>query len=402
MISHNERTERKKILVMTSTFPRWKGDHAPNFVFELCLHLSSDFEITVLAPHAPGASTDEIIDGIRVARFRYFFEWGESLAYNGGILPNLRSNPLRYAIVPGFLLLQLIALIRLLKQENYSAIHAHWLVPQGFIATISRYVLTQRPPLLITIHGSDLHALRGSLFSSLQRFVINRCDILATVSSAMKNRAMDLGAKPEATVIASMGIDSTSTFSPSKSISRNTHELLYVGRLSEGKGLGQLIRAVPTVLSSYPDCKLSIVGHGPELDRLQSLTRELGISGNIEFLGPLSHSDLAKIYQRACLLVFPSISDEGFGLVCIEAMACECPVIAAELPATKEIIKDGETGLLFRGSDEADLPRKIIALLGNPTLRNFLAKNGRNSVTHRFNWKTVSQHYKSLLNRIVQ
>ena len=115
MISHNERTERKKILVMTSTFPRWKGDHAPNFVFELCLHLSSDFEITVLAPHAPGASTDEIIDGIRVARFRYFFEWGESLAYNGGILPNLRSNPLRYAIVPGFLLLQLIALIRLLK-----------------------------------------------------------------------------------------------------------------------------------------------------------------------------------------------------------------------------------------------------------------------------------------------
>ena len=130
MIGSNERVIRKKVLVMTSTFPRWAGDHGPRFVFELCRHLCTDFDVTVLAPHAPGAKTNEILDGIRVVRFRYFFEWGESLAYQAGILPNLRSNPLRYVLVPGFLVLQFIALIRLLHQQKFSAIHAHWLIPQ--------------------------------------------------------------------------------------------------------------------------------------------------------------------------------------------------------------------------------------------------------------------------------
>ena len=401
MIGSNERVIRKKVLVMTSTFPRWAGDHGPRFVFELCRHLCTDFDVTVLAPHAPGAKTNEILDGIRVVRFRYFFEWGESLAYQAGILPNLRSNPLRYVLVPGFLVLQFIALIRLLHQQKFSAIHAHWLIPQGFVATVSRFLLPNRPPLLITVHGSDLHSLRSTLFLSLQRFVMARCDSLVAVSAAMKSQALGLGAKPEATFVASMGIDTSSVFTPSQKIVRTTNEVLYVGRLSTQKGLNLLIRAMPKVLSVYPDCKLRIVGQGPSLPEMQAMAEDSGIAGNVSFLGPMASIDLAQIYREAALLVFPSISEEGFGLVCVEAMACECPVIAANQPATREIINDGVTGVLFNQGDWDDLACQIITLLNNPALRCRIGINGRKSVTQHFDWKIISGKYRELLNNII-
>ena len=74
-------TARKKILVLTSTFPRWKDDVEPPFVYELCRRLSETFLVHVLAPHTSGAAIEEQLDGIQVTRYRYFFSRWESLAY---------------------------------------------------------------------------------------------------------------------------------------------------------------------------------------------------------------------------------------------------------------------------------------------------------------------------------
>ena len=137
---------RKKILVLTSTFPRWKDDVEPPFVYELSRRLNSKYSVHILAPHASGTAAEEYFDGMRVTRYRYFFPRWESLAYHGGILANLKQNPLRYLLIPFFLIGQLVALVRLLRNCRYDCIHAHWLIPQGLIAIIARLFVKAVPP----------------------------------------------------------------------------------------------------------------------------------------------------------------------------------------------------------------------------------------------------------------
>ncbi|HEY0675481.1 MAG TPA: hypothetical protein VGD25_04670, partial [Immundisolibacter sp.] len=79
-----EPASRPRLLVLTSTFPRWVGDHEPPFVFELSRRLAQQFEVHVLAPHAPGAQLQETLDGVHVQRFRYAPEPLQQLAYDGG------------------------------------------------------------------------------------------------------------------------------------------------------------------------------------------------------------------------------------------------------------------------------------------------------------------------------
>src|SRR5690606_22279057 len=91
-----------RILVVTSTFPRWPKDNEPRFILDLCRHLADFAEIRVLAPHAPGAAIEETLEGVDVTRFRYFFERWQSVTYAGGIVGRIRQNPWRLLQVPLF------------------------------------------------------------------------------------------------------------------------------------------------------------------------------------------------------------------------------------------------------------------------------------------------------------
>ncbi len=105
-----------EILVVTSTFSRWPDDTEPKFVDYLCEHLSSNNNIHVIAPHDSGAELEEqISDNVRITRFKYAPERWQRLAYNGGILPNLRTNRAKFLLVPCFLLAQFSLVLRLLR-----------------------------------------------------------------------------------------------------------------------------------------------------------------------------------------------------------------------------------------------------------------------------------------------
>lgn len=400
-MTSDKTTQRKRLLVLTSTFPRWEGDNEPPFVFELCRRLGTDFDVWVLTPHAPGAKKRETMNGLTVVRFRYFFEQGETLAYQGGILANLRSNRLRYLLVPLFLVCQLAALLRLLARERFDVVHAHWLIPQGLVAVAAKLVLRRTPALLSTAHGSDLYGLRGALFSALKRVVIRRSNAVTVVSQAMKNHAVSMEAGPERISVISMGVDMANTFMPGGHLARCNEELLFVGRLTTQKGLELLIRAMPHVVKTRPGVTLTIVGRGPHEKTLQALSKALGLAQSIKFLGAIANEKLPELYRRATALVFPSLTDEGFGLVCVEALACECPVIASDLPAAREIVLDGETGLLFRTGDRAELTGKILALLDSPVLRQSMGRAGRKIVSQQFDWQIVARRYSDLLTRSI-
>ena len=122
---------RSKLLVLSSTYPRWTGDHEPGFVHELSKRLTDDFDIHVLCPHSPNTKKREHMDGITVHRFQYAPTPLETLVSDGGIMNNLKHHHWKWLLLPTFFLSMIWNTVRLIRQLNPDAIHAHWLIPQG-------------------------------------------------------------------------------------------------------------------------------------------------------------------------------------------------------------------------------------------------------------------------------
>jgi glycosyltransferase involved in cell wall biosynthesis len=389
-------------LVLTSTFPRWQDDKEPPFVFELSRRLAKNIDIIVLAPHARGARTLEEIDGIKVVRFRYCFEKWERLAYEGGIVANLKMAKWRYLLVPLFMLGQLLAVMRILRDDRIDVIHAHWIFPQGFTALIARMVFRgYKPSIVCTSHGGDLFGLPGKLFLRLKRLVLERANKITVVSEAMRNYAYMLAQRRDIEVI-SMGVDTAETFTPGIAAERAQHELLFVGRLVEKKGLRHLILAMPEILKKFNDCILLVAGTGPEESALRELARSMGVAAHIRFMGAVDNHLLPELYRHAALFVAPSVvakggDQEGLGLVLVEALACECAVLASDLPAIRDVVIDGVTGSIARPGDSGDIARKVIELLEDPAKGRKMAEAGRHYVADRFDWKLVAGRYEALL-----
>lgn len=395
----------KKNLVLTSTFPRWKDDVEPPFVYELYRRLSAYFSVHVLAPHAPGAALEEQLDGIQVTRYRYFISPWQSLAYHGGILANLKQHPWRYGFIPFFLLAQLIALIRLLRRSHYDCIHAHWLIPQGLVAMTARLFLKSFPPVIVTSHGGDLYGLKGFVFNRLKRYVAQRSAAVTVVSQAMKEILSEIWTVEDRIRVIPMGVDLQKRFTPP--VNRQvTGVILFVGRLVEKKGLRYLIEALPPLLDKHPQAILRIVGDGQEKERIQERISELNLDQCVELKGAAANDVLPDIYRSSDVVVFPSVvaddgDREGFGLVLVEALGCECATIVTDLPAMRDIIRDGKSALVVPQKDSVQLAEKICRLLADDTLRRNLGEQGRAYVLKRFDWEIITSRYKKLIRSVI-
>jgi glycosyltransferase involved in cell wall biosynthesis len=396
--------EKKRLLILTSTFPRWEDDEDPPFVFELCDRLKTEYHIHVLAPHSPGARKEEDIAGIHVKRFRYFFAPFETLAYHGGILAKLKKNPFQYGLLPFFFMGELYALIKMLRHHRFHLIHAHWLIPQGLVAVLACYWTGSKIPLLCTSHGGDLFGLQGIIMNRIKRWVIIKSQALTVVSRNMIEAVERLGAPHKKSCVIPMGVDLKTRFVPSETMRINDN-LLFVGRLVEKKGVHYLIYALPLILKRYPQVTLRIAGNGPEKNNLKRVCEKLGINGNVRFLGAVKNELLPALYQTSGVLVFPSvISDdgdrEGFGLVLVEALGCECPAIVTDLPAMQDIIEDGKTGLVVPQKNIRKLAEKVILLLEDQKLRESLGREGRRYVLRNFDWMIIAEKYRKLIESI--
>ena len=396
-----------RILVLTSTFPRWQGDTEPPFVLELCRRLTAHFEMHVLAPHSAGTRSQELFNGIRVTRFRYFFPWWENLAYRGGILANLYQNPFRYALVPFFLFSQIHLIRRLIIRYQYDLIHAHWLIPQGFCADIAT-LTTNNPelPILCTSHGGDLYGLSSAPMKNLKRRVLQRSNAVTVVSRKMKDDIGNHGIDLRKIHVIPMGVDLFNRFTPPRE-KKPGKRLLFVGRVVKKKGLRFLIEAMPKILEQHPDTKLRVAGMGQELCSIIKLSKKLGVEDHIRFLGAVANEDLPELYQTSDIVVFPSIvatggDREGFGLVLVESLGCECAVVSTDLPATRDIVRDGVTALIVNQKDSRHLADGIIRLLDDSELRAYLGRRGRQHVAKQFDWRKISARYVDLIRSLIQ
>jgi glycosyltransferase involved in cell wall biosynthesis len=309
-------------------------------------------------------------------------------------------------LVPFFLTAQTAAAVRLLRKYAVDLVHAHWIIPQGVVALMARFMAGSRAKVLCTSHGGDLYGLQGPLFERIKRLVVRACDHLTVVSRSMYSDILQMNANPQKISVIPMGVELREGFVP-PSTSANRGGLLFVGRLVAKKGLRYLLEAMPLIVRTHPELKLRVAGDGPDRRELERRVSNLNLCDHVEFLGSLSNKELPALYQNAGIVIFPSVVDrdgdrEGFGLVLVEALGCECAVVATDLPAMQDIVEDGKTGLVVAQRSPEQIANAVIRLVNNPALRRSLAIRGRDRVLKSFDWERISHEYKAIIRALVE
>jgi len=393
--------KKPRLLVLASTYPRRKDDPEPGFVHELSRRLTTAFDVRAVGPHASGAEPFETMDGVDVVRYRYAPESLETLVNDGGIVTNLKRQPWKWLLVPGFILGLLWTAWRQIRRWRPAVVHAHWLIPQGLVMALLSALSSRTPPYLVTSHGADLFALRAWPLPALKRFVAGRAAALTVVSRAMAHELQRLGVPHEKISVQPMGVDLQTRFTPDESVTRSSSELLFVGRLVEKKGLRYLLEALPQIIDAHPDAYLTIAGFGPEEAALRRQSKALGIEEHVNFLGAVPQERLPALYRRAAVFVAPFVEAaggdrEGLGLVTVEAIGCGCPLIVSDMPAVRDVVAD--PGRRAVPADSTDLARKIIRLLATPPVDRKLTDDKlRERAIKQFDWAHVAAGYAETL-----
>lgn len=168
--------------------------------------------------------------------------------------------------------------------------------------------------------------------------------------------------------------------------------VLFAGKLTKYKGVEYLITAAKKIHG-----EVVILGDGPERERLEQKARDMKLS-NVHFVGHIGAgiSKLVPYYSRADVFVAPSVWDEPLGLVILEAMACQTPVVVTRKGGIPLAVKDGYNGFFVRPRNSAEIAEKVNRLLDDPQLRLKMGQNARKSVEKKFSWEVIARKFEYL------
>ena len=386
--------EKKKVLITASTFPRWEGDTEPRFVLDYAKAIGEYYDVTVLVPAAPGASKQEILEGVNVVRYHYFpIKKFETLCYPGAIMPRIRQKKERILLVPFLFVALFFNTIKYSKKVDL--VHAHWYIPQGIIQSFIN------KPYIVTGHGADVTALNRGIFKKLKMRATLKANHITAVSQHLKDVIVDFSGTDEKNIsVISMGCDTKAFGAEHRKENLfgqgKKKVVLFAGRLAEKKGVTYLIDAVKDL-----DVLLVIAGDGPLRKELEK--QAAPFSEKVMFLGAKTHAELREVYASSDIFVAPSITakdgdQEGFGLVIIEAMASGLPVIASESGGIVDIIVNEENGLLCLEKDVEQISKSIERLLQDEECYNKLKENGFKTAL-AYDYSELAKRYKEIIDR---
>ena len=389
-----------KLLITASTLPNDEHDPEPRFVIDLAVGLSRHFDVCILSPRTPGAAGVTSFEGVEVRRYSYAPKNWEELTYPGATLDRLRQAPIRWGLVPLLVAGLYREIRRLLNERKFACVHAHWLVPQAVVqSTIPSRMST---PYIGIAHGADVHAMNGVLGHALLKRAIRGAAGVVGASNPLiaalhQKFPSEMAARP-ATVIG-MGVD-TEKFSPAlRSVDHGLSRpvILYVGRLSEKKGIQFLLTAMATEPLKSLRASLVVIGAGPLEERLKGLSRQLELSRRVRFLQPCSHANLGQHMVAADVLCVPSVvamngDQEGRPTVLVEAAACGIPAVASDVGGIREWIEDGNNGFLVQQANSGALANALARLLNQPELARRMGQAARRKAVET-TWAAVADRY---------
>jgi glycosyltransferase involved in cell wall biosynthesis len=251
---------------------------------------------------------------------------------------------------------------------------------------------------LIIQHGWPLHNpasrfLVNSYMQTVGHILLNEADHVVVVSNFVLAHLAEYR-EPDRMALVPPGVDVT-LFKPSRSRAalrkkwkiKKRYVLLGNGKLSSLKNYTTMIRALPLL----PNTEFLLVGSGSHTrqDMYKELAQELGVENRVRFLGTMPNQKLPELYGLADVFVHPSKS-EALPIVILEALACETPVVVADVGGIRDVVIDNFNGLLYRDpKDHEELASRVRELLVDPKRGKEFGHNGRELVKAKFNWKQV-------------
>jgi PEP-CTERM/exosortase A-associated glycosyltransferase len=179
----------------------------------------------------------------------------------------------------------------------------------------------------------------------------------------------------------------------------------FIGSFYAYEGLALLLQAMPEILGLIPNARVLLVGGGPQERELKRLAWHMGIEDKVIFAGRVPHHQVQRYYDLIDILVYPRLSMRLTELVTplkpLEAMAKGRPLLASDVGGHREIIRDGETGLLFKAGDVHDLAAKVLEWLGRESEWAGMRTAGRRWVEGERNWAASVARYRSIYARLM-
>jgi glycosyltransferase involved in cell wall biosynthesis len=237
----------------------------------------------------------------------------------------------------------------------------------------------------------------GELAAKAERWTLSRADAVLAVSAALRDHAVSLGAKPERVHVIPNGVDGAlfrpGTPDPDIRTSLGLGDgpvLGFVGGLRPWHGVEVLPALLDRLAQRYQNLRLLIVGDGPLREALERDLRERGLSGSAVFTGSLPHGEVADLIRcfDVALAPYPRFEHDFYfsPLKLFEYMACGVPVVAAGLGQISEVVRDGETGLLYPPGEQTALTLACDRLLADPDLRRRLGEAAAKEIHGSYTW----------------
>ena len=306
-------------------------------------------------------------------------------------LKNVLASPLR-----------LFRIWRLLSSSRAQAVNFHYPSLQALGVALLKRIGLFRGRLLLSFHGTDVRRPKPGLESRLWATLLDSVDAITACSNFLANRVAEEFRIPLSRItVIHNGVDAL-LFSPKASqqstpgVELPHRYIASVGSYLPRKGHQILLEAFSRVAQDFPDLDLVIAGmDGPERKPLEDAAARLGLGGRLLCLVDLSRESVAAMLSRAAVCVQPSHA-EPFGLAVIEAGACGAPLVASAVGGHAEILRHGETGLLFRAGDIDACTRALRDVLGDPAWAHARAETFLAEVRRDYTWAACAAKYSAL------
>lgn len=356
-----------------------------NYVYYLSRELvNSGNQVKVVCANEPDIESKQRVEGIEVERLPYMGKIANTNITTG---------------LPGAL-----------SDGDYDIIHTH--IPTPWSADWSAfYSNSKKKPLVVTYHndiiGQGLASLVARIYNSVGlNYVLKTAAKIIITQPGYLQSSSHLAKYRDKIEVIPNGVD-VEKFQPIQaSDNEDKSTIFFLSVLDEFhkyKGLDYLLEALKIVKNNVPDVKLIVGGKGVLLDHYQEMAASLGLKDNVEFAGFIPDEEIADYYSQASVFVLPSISSlqEGFGIVALEALACQTPVVTTDIVGVAQDLKQIKGGIVIPPRDTHKLADAITQILSDAQMQKEMGQRGRKLVQEKYTWKGVASSMEKVYKEIL-
>jgi glycogen(starch) synthase len=313
------------------------------------------------------------------------------------------------------------AVLDLARRERVDVLHAHSSYTNPHAAALAARVLNI--PLIYEVRtlwgesaviedGLRSNSWKHRLVWHFELQAMRRADLVVPIARGIRDELARRGIPTDKMAIVPNGVDTTRFVPQPRDEARaqaagvaDSFVVGFIGSIRKLEGLTTLLEALKICRAQHANITAVIVGDGPDRKALETEAARLGVSG-IMFTGNVPHTDVASWYSIMDVLVYPRmravINERVTPLKPLEAMALGKVCVASDVGGLTELIKDDDTGVVFRADDAADLAAKLLALKDDAARMERLRRSGLEYVKRERDWRTIVPRYIELYNHVIE